>query len=131
MAWVDQDVVGETEVAQGGHAAQELRPQQEAVVGLGLHDVAQAHELGRPANGSSWARRSGACRSTQPTTPRDERVPIGQLEQPARLLQGLARLHGHAGVEAGGAQLGLEVGGQEVAPEGGHGASIHSYSTGS
>ena len=44
-------------------------------------------------------------------------MPFGEVQQPARLLQGLPGLHGDAGVEAGAAELRLEVGGQEVAAE--------------
>ena len=51
----------------------------------------------------------------------DEGVALGQLQEPARLLQGLPRLHGHAGLEAGAAQLRLEIGGKEVAAQRGEG----------
>ena len=47
----------------------------------------------------------------------DERMRVGQLEQPARLLERLPRLHGNARVNDCAVHLTPRVGGQEVAPQ--------------
>jgi len=45
MLRVYQDVVGQTELLKRGNAAQEVGLHQEAIVGLTLHDVAEADEF--------------------------------------------------------------------------------------
>src|SRR3982074_3101390 len=88
----------------------------------GLVDVARPCELGAPHQGLQLCAYVRRLQIGPAHHARDERMAVGQLEQPPRLLESLSRLDGDTGVEAGTAQLRLEVGGQEVAPEGGQGS---------
>ncbi len=74
-------------------------PLQKAV-GLGLHDVPQAHEL-RMVRESANLRLDVRRLQIDPADDAsDERVLIGQRQQPARLLQRLADLDGDTRVES-------------------------------
>src|SRR6185436_12686064 len=50
----------------------------------------------------------------------DERVRLGERQQPPRFLEGLPHLHGHARVEPATPHLAFGVCRQEVAPQPGH-----------
>ena len=70
MPRVDQDVVRQAEVAESRDPAAEVGAKQEAIVGLGLHDVTNADELRMRRHPLELPRgTSSARRSTQPTTP--------------------------------------------------------------
>ena len=99
---------------------QNAGPQHEAIVGLRLHDVAHAEEL-RVADESLQLLGGVIGLQIDPANDaRDERMRVGQLEQPSRFFERLARLHGHAGVDSRAIHLAAQIGRQKIAAQRGH-----------
>ena len=96
--------------------ASKCRPGQE-VVRLALHDVSDAHEL----RVRRERREIGVDRRRLQIDPADdaddERVRVGEGEEPARFLERLPRLHRDARVDAGRGHLAQGVRWQKVAHE--------------
>jgi hypothetical protein len=70
MPGVNQDVVGQIELFQGGNAAQEVWLQQEAIVGFTLYEVPDSEQFWISSQSLQLRATSGDRKSTQPTTPR-------------------------------------------------------------
>src|SRR5271166_5234371 len=76
---VNQDVVGKIELFQRGYAAQKIRLQQESIVGLTLHDVANADQ----------PRLSSQDLQLRPNVRRPQINPADHPENPRRILSQL------------------------------------------
>src|SRR5438094_4193406 len=117
---IDEDVVGEAELLQQSDAPPEVGSQQEAVVGLALHDVPHADE---PRVIPKTLELRAGLRRAQVDPADDARyegVALGQVEQPRGLLKAVLRLDGHAGREPGLRQERGQIGRQEIALESAH-----------
>ncbi len=120
LARVDEDVVGEIERGEGGDAALEVGAEHEVVVGLVLHDVADAAEFLVHGEASELVADVDRAEVDPADHAADEVVLRRELEQPLRLGDVLLRLDCDRAIECGRAEERGEVIGQEVAFEGGH-----------
>ena len=64
-------------------------------------------------NSSNCSGNSAEHRSTHPTTPWIQLVLLGKLQQPARLLQALPRLHGDRAIQSFASSSGFEIPGRK------------------
>ena len=117
MATIYEDVVREVELFEARKAGDERRAHEKAVVGLGLRDMTDANELRMPRHGLEIRTHADRLQIDPADDARDERMRVGEREQPARLLGGLPRLHGDARREAGALNRGREILGQKIAAQ--------------
>ena len=117
---VNQEVVGEAATLEQRDAATKSRPQHEAIVGLVLHDMADADEL--RMRGESRQLLCGVVRlQIDPANDsRDKGVRIRQLEQPLGFAECLAGLNGDAGVDRRAFHIAAELRRQEIAAQHAH-----------
>jgi hypothetical protein len=117
MMVINQDVVAETELLQHRDAAAEGRPEQKPIVGLALHDVANADEL-RMRCHLFELRTHGVALQIDPADDTGNRgMRLRQRQQKPRFLERLPRLHRDTGVESGTRHLGPRVLGHEIAAQ--------------
>ncbi len=107
----EQQVVGQVEIPQPGDAGAEVRSQHERVVRLVVDDVADTDELRVPRVSRELVADLRRAQVHPADDAPDERVRVGELQEPLGLLDHLPRLDGDRAVEAGRAEPRLEVGG--------------------
>ena len=120
MARVDQDVVGQVELAQRCNPPAEGRTQQEPVVGLGLDDMPHAHQLRMRRRPREPHADVIGLQIDPPHDAGHERIPIRQIQQPTSLLFGLTHLNGNRSSNSSLLHLDAEIVGHEVPPQRAH-----------
>ena len=115
LMWIDQKVVREPEPVERPHAPHEGLPEHKPRIRLILHDVPHAYEFFVISQDRQVVRDMFAPQIHPAHDAADERMLVGQAEQPAGLRERLTRLHGHAPHDAHRPCDGLEVGRQMVA----------------
>jgi hypothetical protein len=128
VARVDEDLVDELVPRERAHAAAEVRALEEALVGLVLHDVAQALEPRLAREARELALDLGRAQVRPADDAHHERVRAREAEQELRLGAARAGLHREAALEARAAQLRLEVAGRKSRRMRAMRASIQPYS---
>ena len=117
VAREDEHVVDEAEPLQRGHAAVEIAPQHVPIVRLVVDDVPEAFE--RPIHRQPLDVRLNRRHDERhpPDDPADDRVLVGEAEQPLRLGNGVLRLHGDRARHPGARERGIQSRGPVVALE--------------
>ena len=120
VALEDQDLVDQPAVGHGANAGVEVLAQDVVRVALVLDDVAQALEF--PASVKLLHHAGEVLTGDgRPADDAANRVAcVGQVEQPARLVHRLPRLHGDGAVDARRRHRSLQIGGKKIAAQRGH-----------
>ncbi len=118
LAWVDKEVVGESEILEQGDPAQKIGSQEEGVIGFILHHVTDPDEAGVAGESFEIPSDLGGAEIDPPDHTEDARGGIGQAEEPVGFGDGLAGLDGDGAVEVERALEGFEIGGQPIPFEG-------------
>jgi hypothetical protein len=121
LARVDEDVVGEVERGELADAVDEIVVREEAVVGFGLRDVADADGFRVAGEIREVELDVGLLQVDPANDAAHERRRAREVEQEAVLVEALPRLDRDTAVEALGLQQRLEIDGQEVLADAGHG----------
>jgi hypothetical protein len=117
---VNQDVIGKIEFFEDGNAAQEVRLEKKAIVGLALHDVADPDQL-RILSHNLQLRSNVRGPQVGPANhAENRRRPLSQPEKPAGFFHCLARLNGNRSLEVVRFQFGLQILWQKIAAQCGH-----------
>ncbi len=119
VALEDEDVVDKVVAGEGADAGVEVFAEDEVGVGFGLEDVAEAFEGGVGGQVFEDLRQVGVDEGGPAYYSLDFGGLGGEVEEPVGLFEGLAGLDGDGSVDPGGLQRREEVGGEEVAAEGG------------
>ena len=93
---INQDVVGEVEIAEQRNAPAERRPEHEPIVGLRLHDVPNANELRMARKPFQLGPDIVRLEIDPPDDAGDKGIRVGQIEQPPVSPERLPCLHSHA-----------------------------------
>src|SRR6185503_5023610 len=117
MATIYKNVVSEAELFEPLQTTEKRRTQQKAIVRLALRDVAAADQLRMTAERLEIARHIRRLQIHPSDNAGDERMGIGQGQEPARFVERLARLDGDARLDAGTPEQRLEIVRQEVAAQ--------------
>src|SRR6185437_336101 len=93
---IDQHVIRQVEGGQARDAATEVVAHHECVVRLVLNDMAHSHQPFLPGELAQLCLKVWRSEVNPPHHSADKFVLPGELEQPAGLVEALARLDGHA-----------------------------------
>src|SRR5205823_11277314 len=104
-----QDVVGEAKLTQLRHAFDEIVADEEAVIGLGLRDVAETAKFWELGEELQARGELGGAQVNPSDDTGNALVTVCQVQQEERFVFGLVGLHGDGGVHAAGYEFGGEI----------------------
>ena len=110
MFRVNQNVVSEIELFERGNSPQKLWLQQEPVVRLTLHDVADADQFGISSQGFQLRPNVRRPQVSPADHAENRRRALRQLKKPTCLFQCLAHLNGNRALKFAAVQLRLQIG---------------------